>query len=312
MESRMRLSWGVTVFLLVFLAILSWFVPTLRKFDSDGVSSASVSRVKSGSSPSVDAKKTWATGELDSSPSDFLNVRGRGHRLAFVTSSIKREFELGRNWGNGDPNVFVVLDYNDQSNPFLPTNTWEYSTSYEVIDARPKGHDVFYLVGKESGGEYLLERWKEKKSVLGTKVRKVVSGNLGFSRMEVYRGTSLGQIATIGVDPGGRYLLILHGSPRKLSVMNLATGSTSVLYDDAAVPELDMSLPSLFPRLHVAEGMVWTLEGLYFPAMPDNEKVLFYDYEDDGVLDSWAVYSGPDYLSVYGMDQAVWSDWFIR
>jgi hypothetical protein len=65
---------------------------------------------------------------------------------------------------------------------------------------------------------------------------------------------------------------------------------------------------SIFARQHSTEGVVWTLEDVN-PLGP-GDYLLFRDSDDDGTIDSWGVYSGANYDSVYGSTTS-WTAWFM-
>ena len=131
-----------------------------------------------------------------------------------------------------------------------------------------------------------------------------------MKRIELYRGKSLGEIHTMGIDLSGNYLLLIHDGPAKVTQLLLPSATQNLVYDSAQLPALDFlrGAESAYPRQHTTEGRVWIVR-MYKntdPSIPGLPRGLFYDFNNDGVLDSWA---GPIYQSDWealGYNLDVW------
>ncbi len=195
-----------------------------------------------------------------------------------------------------DPTSFAVLNYDD---PFALTasEVFEFSASFDIIQAVGKGRDHFYLLGTADSGDSVIERWK--KANVGTPG----GSSYAMKRTELFRGTSLGEISGIGVDHQGRFLMLLHGEPAVISKMSLPSGQPiTTVYNSIQIPELNDFSGGLFPRLHYAQGITWTINA-------SGDFVLLNDPDDDGIMNSWSVFDHDTYWNNFSY--TVWSDDFI-
>ena len=226
--------------------------------------------------------------------------------LAYLAPDMRQEFTYGSMYDPKNPTHLVVFNYIPSGTDLIlpePTEIFEFSAPFEILCVRAKTKDHFYVAGRTDLGDDIIERWK--------KALTAISGSSPYvmQRMELYRGPLLGGTKSIGIDHEERYLHLLHGSPTKLSKMALPAGTPAVLYNNTQIPQLRMDPISVFQRRHMTLGIVWTVEGDY----PDgsSEYVLFFDPNDDGVMDSWSAMDSSSYFPQYSVSAGVWQDVFM-
>lgn len=186
-----------------------------------------------------------------------------------------------------DPKTVVIRQKNLLNGAWVNSD-FIFSTSYEVEQSAPMGKGLFYFLGTAPGGECVIERWKRRL------VGMPGSGQLVFSRKEIYRGTSLGTVASFGTDPENRFLLVLHGSPRTLSKISLSPGNAVIpIYDSSVIPMLDDDICCIQAFDYAAIGRIWGLLAL------NGGYVVLRDTDNDGGFETWEELSSDDYEALY-------------
>jgi hypothetical protein len=233
-----------------------------------------------------------------------------GDFLAYTGPDCVQHYNFGARYDATDPTSLAVYNSNPLNYTWRDTfalpyeESFEFGAAFEIVAVQAKSRDHYYVAGR-LGSDDIIERWKRSNAS-----QPGGPGGYVMKRTQLFRGP-LGGIRCIAVDHLARFVLILHGSaPVVLSKIGLPGGGNPVsLYSSGQIPELVMTQPTLFPQRHVSQGIVWTLED-EFPSDPWRH-VVFLDGADDGILDSWAVYLGWDYSTVYGVSGGVWLDKFI-
>lgn len=188
---------------------------------------------------------------------------------------------------------------------------WEESTSFPVALVEHRHADELYVMGPGRNGELIIERWDASevhgayataRPSAGTPIgvdaptgdtSTYISGGVlvppaqrdrpTFRREEIYRGTQLATLVSLAVDPEGRFLLALVGSPPALLQLPLgaANPTASVVCTESQFSCLD-ELRSLYVMDHVTKGRV------YISTTGDGERdcmLVAEDNDNDGVFD---------------------------
>jgi len=97
-----------------------------------------------------------------------------------------------------------------------------------------------------------------------------------------------------------------------LSRMDIQSRVVTPVYSESQIPELAISQrPRIIPRLHVTEGLVWTMQG-YVSTVDFSDParvVMMYDDAQDGFLDLYQVLPQDLYRNVYGSNiPGIWLD----
>jgi len=181
---------------------------------------------------------------------------------------------------------------------------YDFTTSYTIRSVVSQTLDKFVIHGVADNGDGILERWIVKK-VAQPGNPWSQGGPLTMTRTELYRGSSLGTIAEVGADPDGRFVLVAHGSPAKLSKLSLTTGHPiTTLFTVAQIPFL-ADVYGMVPMQHLSEGRLWFVE-----QKASRDVLVLHDLTNDGVFESWEVLPGLDWESRYA--GPVWADDFVN
>jgi hypothetical protein len=197
-----------------------------------------------------------------------------------VATSIEHSSQQWLGWEDvyypSDPRLLTVLNRTEIDNARWGDVTHDYSTFYDIELVGASKRDWFYLVGTADNQDVVIERWKKKQVNQGGG-----SGPPVFIRSELYRGAGLGTIRALGIDPGNRFLILVHGQPALLSKLTIGSGNPiSTLYTEAVIPDLGM-VGAIFVRLHESGSRIWTLER--FPL--SSTRTLLFDDNNDGSID---------------------------
>lgn len=223
-------------------------------------------------------------------------------------------------WGEAaDSTVGVLILFH---NIALPSGEraeagFEYSASYEVTAVGCHHPNVFFVAGVARNDDAVIERWE---SIYPAPVGGGDPDYLtapGMLRTEIYRGDELERIHTIGPDPEGRFVLVVHGDYTAdpsagtpgapfLSRVDVDTSEVTEMknaLDCAAIDwEAVMSV-----NQHVSEGRVWFVSpGRAFP------RAVFYDHDNDGTFDGEALLSDEADNVGMGYTGPVWIDDFLN
>jgi len=238
---------------------------------------------------------------------------GTGYQPVCIQEDFVQSVLYGTRYNHQTPTCFLLRgSKRDAATGVWTATEWEFSASYEILRVSANRRDRFYLWGKAPNGDDVIEFWKRKKIAMpGSPPTYQVLRN------ELYRGTNLAPVHTIGADYEQRYLLIAHGDPAKVSRMELPGGSPITTVFDAAVnPGLDaLKLMSLAtPRQHLSEGRLWILESWDHqdPSYTYAPRAVLYDTQNDGQLDSWLCPLTESDWSNLGYDDDVWDGDFVN
>jgi len=178
-----------------------------------------------------------------------------------------------------------------------------FTASFVLEHVSSAGSDRFYVLGSSPSGEQVIERWQ------GVSEAQAGGGGYELKRRELYRGTSLGPVRLLEVDPQERYLLLVHGAPTTvLSQMPLPTGQPVVpLWDSTRIPNLAF-VNEAYPRDHLTQGRLWvfTVFGADDPQDPVQHRTLVFDGDDDGVMDGFLTLSEAEW-EAQGYTGDVWA-----
>ena len=218
---------------------------------------------------------------------------------SYLSDSLMQSASFGK-WRT-DPSEFIVTEktYNAQTGQW-DEDSQAFSASFDIDMVTAAGKDWFYLKGTADNGDVVFEQWKKKPIGLPPNVSYVMK------KTELYRGNALGEIHTFGVDPERRFLLIIHGEPKMLSLLSLSPGhSVSTLFTSSLIPHLQSEVSIIAPADHVTAGRVWKILGDY-----SGNRTLLFDPENDGVFNSWQTYSKDDYWYEFPLED--WINDFLH
>jgi hypothetical protein len=230
-------------------------------------------------------------------------------RLGWLGQTANQYYSFGRFHDPSDPRYLLIVN----GDPFSSISNLGaaqvgdiliFSASFDIVavQAKTKNH---YIVAGHDGSVDIIERWKEANvALLGG------GSQLTLKRTTLFRG-DLGGIQSIGIDHLGRYLIIVHGSPTVVSRMALPGGNPVALLSGATIPQLNVTMDSVYPRQHATSGVIWTLEPLGPQLNGDHYFTLLFDNQDDGVIDAHEMISYSDYRSYYPPGTPAWTDCFL-
>ena len=198
-----------------------------------------------------------------------------------------------------------------------------FSVSYDIVDVSQRTpSDIFIAGALDSGGESVIERWTFRKTrgayhasrpeattplgtpfttppttieiVGGTFVQPELRNARPPIRKIIYQGTCMGPIRGLGVDPDGRYVLVLGGVAPATAVYRIALTLLSnpepvLLYDSTAFPELTNST-RITPFDHSTLGRILVARAIEQPWV-----VVLYDVLNDGLIDSEVLLAVDDF-----------------
>ncbi len=176
--------------------------------------------------------------------------------------------------------------------------TFEYPTPFEVRYVSAQGRDELFVLGARDGAP-VIERWVFERASDDPASPPAVR------RFELPSESAPGDLYRMAADPDGRFLLFLHGAPRRLSRLDFATRQRSDLSDQLGLPSLE-HYDSLARRQHVNDGRVWLL----FNDV-DGVRLLLTDADNNGQFESARELTDAQWEAA-GYDGAVWTSDFLR
>lgn len=232
--------------------------------------------------------------------------------LGYISEGLRQEIVYGSSLDANDPTRLNVLNYSPWHAFDImrePSETYQFSASFEILCARAKTRDHFYVAGRAPNGDDVIERWKR------ANIAPPPGGGEAYvmQRKELYRGAGvLDTVTTLGVDHQARYLLIIHGdNPIRLSKMMLPAGGTpTTIYTSTQIPALAMNPIGVFQRRHAVQGVIWTIEGTDEDGLI--QYVLMFDADDNGVIESFSSLGAGTYFDHYSVTSGVWVDTFLE
>ena len=222
----------------------------------------------------------------------------------------------------------ATYDYSDPSKLYLFEQTraseqeawqecsYEYAASFHIKGVSSRAKNDFLILGLTEKSESVVERWRRSSSSSGSAPGGGAAPGSALPqplmRKGLYRGTILGEVRHVGADPLGRYAVLIHGSPTRLTWMPLPTGTPlQQIVDATELPNLER-VTGLYPRDHISEGRLWILEtfGNSDPTDLECPRSVVYDFDDNAVLDAWLTMD-QDTWEGMGYTGAVWGEDFI-
>lgn len=187
-----------------------------------------------------------------------------------------------------------------------------YTTSYDVVEAKGRGTELAVVLGRARNGDSIVERWTLTQPtgawtatrdpappvvgvpVVSASLDIAIQGGGSFlppsqrtapapaTRIEAYRGPSLGDDLELEVDPDGRFALILSRDQVKLwRVMLEEDGEAVAVHDVATMPELQyMRRMEIFRHVTYGRQLRAKLHG-----HATFSDVVFFDSNNDGVFE---------------------------
>ena len=155
----------------------------------------------------------------------------------------------------------------------------DFDISGVAVAIRPTPHiEALVVCGTNATtGTSVIEQWKFPDAASDT-------------RTTLYRGTSLGFLCDVEVDPSLRYVLALthDGSVYRIDLPSDADRRPPVLlYDTEEVPELESAIAIRYAK-HVSDGSMFVID----QRAPGDDTVILRDADDDGALEGVSVLSG--------------------
>lgn len=197
-----------------------------------------------------------------------------------------------------------------------------FSVSYDIVGVFQRTpSDIFIAGALDTGGEFVIERWTFRKirgayhasrpeaTTLGTPFTtppttiEIVGGTFVQPELRnarpplrkiIYQGTFMGPIRGLGVDPDGRFVLVLSGVAPATAVYRIAltffsTPEPVLLYDSTTFPELTNNT-RITPFDHNTLGRILVASAIDQPWV-----VVLYDVLNDGLIDSEVHFTVDDF-----------------
>lgn len=210
----------------------------------------------------------------------------------------------------------------------LPADSsFSYSTSYDILRYTHLDPSRFYLLGQARNGELVIEEFDVPAQtggfVAGTPFTGPgsisVSGGTWIApqsraapppptRNEIWRGSSLGTVLDLRVDPDGQFLLLLtEREMRRVERMDLADPDNPVeLASEVTIPSL-AALDTITCREHVSEGRLYILTAGGGPWV---DQVVLLRGLEDGLLDGFDEMTRTAYEAAY--PPSVWLPGYVN
>ncbi len=265
--------------------------------------------------------------------------RGAGERFGFMGPKFVHHapgFRVGVIYDGASPGVMILRVEEDPVSKQEYWQDWQEGTSFAVSLVEHRHADELYVMGPGRNGELIIERWDASevpgafataRPSAGTPIgvdaptgdtTTYISGGVfvppvqrdrpTFRREEIYRGTQLASLVSLAVDPEGRFLLALVGSPPALLQLPLGASSptATVVCTESQFSCLD-ELRSLYTMDHVTKGR------MYICTTGDGERdcmLVAEDNDNDGVIDLIEQLNQAQWTA-RGYDAQVWVRDFI-
>jgi hypothetical protein len=229
--------------------------------------------------------------------------------------------------------------------PTLDDTAWETSeideaTSFYVTAAAwQEGLRRVYVAGIENDDQDVIERWAyaprsggyfvqrttgpvqpigtampeyaAQESLGGATYESLPTRLSPATRVRVYRGTSIGHIRSMVVEPEGRFLLVLTYPDRALYRIDLTQSGypRTLLHSVGTLPHLQ-SATTLRVREHSTDGRAYSLFEIYGSFLPSGYSVtLLFDPENDGILSAPVTLTAPEWIAAGYESDAAWSEY---
>ena len=160
--------------------------------------------------------------------------------------------------------------------------------TFFVTDARSRCDAELYLCGFDDDGVSIIERWAfthpKSTDASGAKVPLDKRPLPTIERSVVFKGSQLGTIQALEVDPEGRFVLALTFEEPTLYTIPLPTGAPRVLFDRKSLPEI-VRMRAIHVLNHATEGRKYWLSSVWDPTtgpgiMP--VSMMLTDSKNDG------------------------------
>ncbi len=195
--------------------------------------------------------------------------------------------------------------------------TWDkvehiYHAPFEVQSVAGRQSDEFYVAGRSSTGEDVIERWRlstnqgacffdieTTASPIGVSApalprtsRGIVGGGAYVSsatrrvtpeveRQELCRGFEFGGVVDLSPDPEGRFVIVLGKAPRALYRLPIAAGAVPTLVFTSADLPLLARTDQIYRRQHPTDGRTYVLRG-DARFLPGVFHLALFDRDNDG------------------------------
>ena len=176
---------------------------------------------------------------------------------------------------------------------------YRYSAAFDMEHVCAKSKDIFFVLGKADNGDTVVERWT---AIYRADGDPAIAPRM--KRTAVYSDSGFDSIEAIGADPEGRFLLVLHGSPRKLVKIQVPSGVVEDVVTQGVLPAL-ATMSMFSPWQHISDGRLWVLTD-----STDSLHVLLRDADNDGEFDFTTVLTESEWLAA-GYRGPVWLDDFL-
>jgi hypothetical protein len=168
---------------------------------------------------------------------------------------------------------------------------FDLSVVLPTCDATP-ALDAIWVAGAYDTGGSTVEKWTLAPAPSPS------SEPLRVCRSVLYRGTGLGIVADLAVDPQQEFLLVLtYGTPRIFRLPKSAPSVPVLMFDADAIPRLADAKTIDF-LLHRDEGPMYVLDTIWRyqrEAPPDRATIVLRDRDRDGVVEGFEVLSDAEW-----------------
>lgn len=228
---------------------------------------------------------------------------GEGPRTGMYPVHQSSDFVQGMRWresavGAPASGIYLQHKHRDRNTGKWTEFTFEYPTPFEVRYVSTQVRDKLFVLGERDGAP-VIERWEFEKA------SDEPASAPAVRRFELPSESAPGDLHRMAADPDGRFLLFLHGAPRRLSRLDFATRQRSDLSDQLGLPSLE-HYDSLARRQHATEGRVWIL----FNDV-DGVRLLLTDADNNGQFESARELTDAQWEAA-GFGGAVWTSDFLR
>lgn len=243
-----------------------------------------------------------------------LNTNTTGMYPNYVRTN-NSDYAIGQFYSYGDYWVNVKdVELLDPNGLALNQALYTYTTSYLIVEVVSYSLDLFYVVGESSSGDTVVEKWKKQGNIFGGSTPSAGGSGGGgtppgsatpyMKRTELYRGGAFSEIAAVGLDPNGQFLLFVQGTPRTLEYVPLpAVVPSYTIYDELDVPHL-ATIESLTCIDNPSIGLLWS--GIGFDS---GDLTYFIDSDYDGGIDEFLTMDFDTWnlnQNVYDLTQHPW------
>jgi hypothetical protein len=245
-------------------------------------------------------------------------------------------------WIDGEPDLVIRTFERDPATSQWSTQDWPYSVSFAIKNISPRDGQDFAVHGIATNGDDVVELWTFVPvvgSYTATRPRastaigqpyggsgttsSIVGGtyvapsqrpaNPRITRRELYRGTTLGGVRAMAIDPDCRFVLLLaagNSGLYRLDIPNSGAAPPPVLVLAATeLPQLGTGT-LLSPLQHTSEGRIYVLESVGGAPLLVDETSVLYDVNNDGLFDGHLTMTHANFDQTYGPEELFVDDFY--